>query len=84
MKRAITTYEYPVTGIIIANEWDMNGNVTDVVVYADDEQIYLVGEKAYDQGLLAAVQKRVRIIGEIFNLPNGRKGIEIQSYKVVK
>jgi len=84
MKKTKTTYGYPVTGIIIANEWDMNGNVTNVAIYADNEEIYLVGKKAPVQDLLAAVQKRVRIIGEIFKLSNGRKGIDIKSFKVVK
>ena len=84
MKKIPTKCEYPVTGIIIANEWDMHGNVTDVAIYADNEEVYLVGKKASAQDLLAAVQKRVRIIGKIFKLSNGRKGIEIKSFKVIK
>ena len=77
-------YEYPVTGIIIANEWDMDGNVTDVAVYTDNEEIYLVGKKAFAKDILKAVQKRVGIIGDIFKLSNGRKGIDIKSFKVIK
>jgi len=84
MKKTKTTYEYLVTGIIIANEWDMNGNVTNVAIYADNEEIYLVGKKAPVQDLLAAVQKRVRIIGKIFKLSNGHKGIEIKSFKIIR
>ena len=84
MKKSKTTYEYPVTGIIIANEWDMNGNVTEVAIYADNEEIYLVGKKASAEDLIKALQKRVIIIGEIFKLSNGRKGIDIKSFKVVK
>jgi hypothetical protein len=84
MKKAKTTVEHPVTGIIIANEWDMNGNVTNIAIYADNEEIYLVGKKASVEDLLAAVQKRVRIIGKISKLSNGRKGIDIKSFKVIK
>lgn len=84
MKKTKTTYEYPVTGVIIANEWDMNGNVTEVALYADNEEIYLVGKKASAEDLFNALQKRVRIIGEIFKLSNGRKGIDIKSFKVIK
>lgn len=84
MKKTKTTVEYPVTGIIIANEWDRNGNVTNVAIYADNEEIYLVGKKTPAEDLLTAVQKRVRIIGKIFKLNNGRKGIDIKSFKVVK
>jgi hypothetical protein len=84
MKKANTMVEYPVTGIIIANEWDMNGNVTNVAFYADNEEIYLVGKKTSAEDLLTAVQKRVRIIGNIFKLSNGRNGIDIKSFEIVK
>jgi hypothetical protein len=82
MKKAITTNESPITGIIIASEWDMRGNVTDVAVFADNEEIYLVGKKGPTHDLLSALQKRVRIKGEIIKLSNGRKGIDIESFKV--
>ena len=84
MKKIKTTVEYPVTGIIIANEWDMNGKVTNVAIYADNEEIYFVGKKTSAEGLLTAVQKRVRIIGNIFKLSNGRKGIDVKSFEVIK
>jgi hypothetical protein len=83
MKKTNTTVEYSVTGIIIANEWDINGNVTNVAIYADDEEIYMVGKRGTAEDLLAAIQKRVRIIGKIFMLSNGRNGIDIKSCKVI-
>ena len=83
MKKSKTTCGRPVTGIIIANAWDPDGNVTDVVVYADNEEIYLVGKEASNHNLLSAVQKRVRIIGDIIDLSNGRQGNHIKSFKVV-
>lgn len=83
MKKTKTTIGGAVTGIVIADGWDRDGNVTDVVVYADNEEIYLVGKMASALNLLDAVQKRVRIIGDVIKLSNGRKGIEIKSFKVV-
>ena len=84
MKKIKPMHENPVTGIIIANEWDGDGNVTDVAIYADNEEIYLVGKKASAQDLLGSLQKRVSIVGEIFKLSNGRKGIDIKSFNVIK
>lgn len=83
MKKTKTTCEYPVTGIIIANEWDMNGRVIDVVFCADNEEVYWINKKEPVQDLLSALQKRVRIIGEIFKLSDGRKAIDIKSFKII-
>lgn len=83
MKEKQTTIEYPVTGIIIANGWDMNGQITDVAIYTDNEEIYLVVKKTSAEDLLTAVQKRVSIIGNIFKLSNGRKGIDVKSFKII-
>ena len=33
-----------ITGIILANQWDENGNVIGVSVYTDLEEIYIVAQ----------------------------------------
>ena len=78
-----TIEEFPITGIIIANEWDLDGNATDVVIYADDEEVYWV-KKGPIQDLLNAIKKRVRIIGKSAKLANGRKQIDIKSFNVIE
>ena len=84
MKRVKIAHRCPVMGIIIANEWDVDGNITDVVIYADNEEIYLVTKKESTQNLSDAVQKRVKILGEIIELSNGHKIIDVKSLKVIK
>ena len=84
MKKTETTGPYHVFGIIIANEWDVDGMATDAVIYADNEDVYLVKDKASVKYLLDAIQQNVKIWGEIVALPNGRKQIDMKSLQVIK
>jgi hypothetical protein len=79
MKTEKKTDAYSVTGLIIASEWNIDGNVAGVSVYADDEEIYLVKKRGSIQNLIEAVQKRVKIVGQITTLTNGSKCIDVQS-----
>jgi len=82
--KKVTTHDCSITGIIIANAWDRNGKVTGVAVYDNNEKIYLITKKTFIQDLLSAVQKRVRIIGKIIKMANGRRKIDVKSFKVIE
>jgi hypothetical protein len=77
MRKKKKGYMEPIIGIIIANEWDTNGNITGVAIYSDNEEIYFIYQKKCLQNLLDKIQKRVRVKGEIIQLPGGRKRIDI-------
>jgi len=79
MKKEKKTHNYSVTGLIIASDWDIDGNIADVAVYGDDEEIYLVKKRGSIQNLIEAVQKRVKIEGQITTTTNGSKCIDVQS-----
>jgi hypothetical protein len=84
MGKKSTTHAYSITGIVIANEWDVHGNVTGVAIYADNEKIYWVVNNENIQALIKAIQKKVNVEGEIIQLPDGHERIDIKSLKVVK
>jgi len=72
-----------VVGIVIANGWDEDGNVTGVAIYSDNEEIYPIDQSECLNDLLGKLQERVRVTGEIIELANNKKGIAIDSLKVV-
>lgn len=84
MRRVKTTKGCSVIGIIIADQWDVNGNVTGVAIYSDDEEVYRVDPNQCIKDLLDAIQKKVKATGEIVPLSGGRKGIHIKHIQVVK
>lgn len=77
MRKTKKAFWEPIIGIIIANEWDTNGNITGVAIYSDNEDIYFVDQKKCHQNLLDKIQKRVKVKGEVIQLPGGRKCIDI-------
>lgn len=82
MRKTHTTHTHSITGIVIANEWDVHGNVTGAAIYADNEKIFLVGENETMQDLLKAIQKKVKVDGEIIQLSDGHERIDIKSLKL--
>jgi hypothetical protein len=84
MTNTSSTHEYPITGIVIANEWDAFGNITGVAIYADNEKIYFVGKNKYMKDLLDAIQEKVKVEGEIIQLAGGHEHIDIKSLQVIK
>jgi hypothetical protein len=72
-----------IVGIVIANGWDKDGNVTNVAIYSDNEEIYHIDQSEYLKDLLDKLQKRVRVTGEIVERANNQKRIAVDSLKVL-
>ena len=84
MRKVKPTYGCPVKGLVIANKWDQDGNVTDVVIYADNEEVYRIVNRDPQQDLLGAIQKQVSVSGDIIKQANGRMAIAVKSFEVIK
>ena len=67
-----------ITGIILANQWDENGNVIGVSVYTDREEIYIVAQDKRVKELANLIQTKVRVEGEI------TEGLDGNNYVYVK
>lgn len=72
-----------VSGIIVPEKWDNNGNVVGVSIQTFDENEYLV--KNYKQGktLLSLVNKTVSVIGKVSERLDGKMIIQVNRFDVI-
>ena len=73
--------QHDITGIILANQWDENGNVIGVSVYTDREEIYIVAQNERMKELVNLIQTKVRVDG---NIKEGLDGQKLVYVKMVK
>ena len=70
-----------ITGIILANQWDENGNVIGVSFYTDREEIYIVAQNKRIKELVGLIQKKVRVEGKIKEGLGGKKFVHVKTVK---
>ena len=73
-----------ITGIILANQWDENGNIIGVSLYTDREEIYSVSQNKRIKELISLVQAKVRVKGRIEEGADGLKSICVETLEMVK
>jgi len=83
MKNTKATNEQIISGILLANQFDLEGNITGLAVYANTEDIYEVIQNPLDRNLLNLLQMKIRVNGEIQRLLDGRCGLKIKSIELV-
>jgi hypothetical protein len=71
-----------IRGILIAVDWDENGNTLAAAVFDRDEEEYLVHLDAKGKELLGFIRREVGIIGVVRKTTKGRKTITVKSYVV--
>ena len=80
-KPAPTNY---ITGIILANQWDQNGNVIGVSIYTDREEIYVVAQNKRIKDLVNRIQTKVRVEGKIKERLNGEKYVYVETVRKIE
>ena len=77
------TLKRTVTGIIIPQQWDDNGNVTGVSIQAFDESEYIV--RAYKRGkeLRDFINQKVKVNGKVFERLDGKELIQVNQFEVL-
>jgi len=83
MKKKRPASQNDITGIIIANQWDENGNVTGLSVYTDQEEIYNVVQNKRMKELAGLVHTKVRVGGKIKEGLDGQKNISVDTIKTM-
>lgn len=73
-----------VTGILIPQQWDDNGNVIGVSIQAFDENEYIV--KTYKRGkkLLDFINQKVKVTGKVFEGEDGKLLVEVNRFEVIE
>ena len=70
-----------ITGIILASQWDENGNVIGVSVYTDREEVYMVAQNERMKKLVNLIQSKVWVDGKIKEGLDGQKLVYVKSVK---
>jgi len=73
-----------ITGIILANQWDENGNVIGVSIYADREEIYIVAHDRRIKEMVDLIQAKVRVEGKVKEHLNGKKFIYVEMVRTIE
>ena len=73
-----------ITGIILANQWDEDGNVIGVSVYTNLEEIYIVAQTKQIKELVNLIQTKVRVEGKIEERLNGKKFVYVETVKTLE
>jgi hypothetical protein len=71
-----------VRGILIAVDWDENGNTLAAAVFDRDEEEYLVHLDAKGKELLGFIRREVEAVGKVRKTTKGRNTITVESYAV--
>ena len=81
MKKKRPAPQNEITGIVLANQWDENGNVIGVSVYTDREEIYTVAQNKLIKELVNLVQTKIRVEGKIKVGLDGHKFVYVKTVK---
>ena len=68
-----------ITGIILPNQWDEDGNVIGVSVYTDREEIYIVAQNKGIKELVGLIRTKVRVGGKIKEESDGKKFVYVET-----
>lgn len=80
----LTAVEMSFTGMVFADDWDDDDNVTAVVIETAEGELYNVSENAKGKELFKLVDKNVKVTGTVIEDIDGEKVITIMAYEVME
>ena len=83
MKKEESAHEQVVTGIVIASEWDKEGNVIDIVIHSNKEEVFEVIKNEIHKCLLNLIRSKVVVRGRVGRLLNGRERIHVHTFELI-
>jgi hypothetical protein len=72
-----------VTGIIMPNNWDENGRVTEIALYTNTKEVYAVEHNSLIQELISLLQKKIEIKGKFRKHSDGNISISAHNFIVL-
>lgn len=72
-----------VTGVIVPSDWTDEGRVTRIAIFATDEKEYLIDPKDKGKELMARINAKVEIEGEVTPRIDGPATIVISRYRLI-
>jgi len=80
----LTAVEMSITGMVFADDWDDEDNVTAVVIETAEGEFYNVSEDAKGKELYKLVDKNVKVTGTVIEDIDGEKVITVMAYEVME
>ena len=71
-----------ITGIIIPYNWGEDGNVIQIAIYTNKEDVYIVEHNRQERELLKHINRRVEVKGKKNERLDGKKYIGVQQYNI--
>jgi hypothetical protein len=72
-----------ITGIIMPHNWDDNGQVTQIAIYTNKEEIYVVEHNQNEKELMNYINKRVAIKGKLLRENADNPFVVVKNYFVL-
>jgi hypothetical protein len=72
-----------ITGTLIPDDWDDQGNVIRVLIKASDYEEYVVEPSRQGKQLLSITDRTVRVRGTVRERLNGDLTISVDNYKMI-
>jgi len=72
-----------IAGIIMPHNWDKDGKVTQIAIYTNKEEIYLVEHNQKEKQLLNYINRRVAVKGKILRGNAGNPVVVIKNHLVL-
>lgn len=71
-----------ISGIIIPYNWGEDGNVIQIAIYTNKEDVYIVEHNRQERELLKHINSRVEVKGKKNERLDGKKYIGVQQYRI--
>jgi len=84
MKKKRPDPKNDITGIILADQWDENGNVIGIALHTDQEDIYLVTLNKRIKDIANFIQRTVTVEGKIEERRDGKKIVHVETVKTIE
>jgi hypothetical protein len=73
-----------INGIILGNQWDQHGNITEVAIHTDKEDIYVLNSNRNAKDMIKLIHKKVMVKGIITLSPDGTKHLKVNTMREIK
>ena len=71
-----------VTGVLVADQWEPDGNIADLALLTDDEDKYLIRPGDFGEDFKAVLRKKIKIRG-VLTTKAQEKRIRVLDYRPV-
>ncbi|MDU9047621.1 MAG: hypothetical protein Q3M30_02145 [Candidatus Electrothrix sp. Rat3] len=71
-----------VTGVLVADQWEADGNIADLALLTDDEEKYLISPGEFGEDFNAVLRKKIEIQG-VLTTGDQERRIRVLDYRPV-